>query len=308
MEDSKNNFKVDFIGIGAAKCATTWVYKCLLEHPQVCGPLKKELQFFLKNKSLHNTQTNKKYFDEGIYGRGISFYGKYFKHCSANSLKGEFSVSYMSDPNSADLIKSHFPNVKIIVCLRDPIKRAYSHYWFSREFLEWEKNKTFEDAIRNKDSVYIDQGMYFKHLKRFCDKFPTENIGIFFVEDLKKNSVKFMRNIYKFLGVDEKFIAQSVNKKENVSKKIRVALIRKAINNIAPMSLFFKKIKIYFLIDILRKLGVEDLIFFINNKLNIKTFKKPEMKEKTQKELRNIFREDITNLEKLINRNLDIWK
>lgn len=303
---NKNDFKLDFIGIGAAKCATTWVYQCLLEHPRICGPYRKELNFFITKKpTWGNTNIeHRKY----LYNRGISYYKKYFSHCMANAVKGEYSVSYFNGPGAAQLIKKHFPNVKLLVCLRDPVKRAYSHYLFAKEFLLLEKSQTFEEALKNHPEIYIEWSMYYKQLKNYLELFPKKNIGIFLIEDLKKNPVTFMKKIYEFLGVENDFVPPSAFEKENVAKKTKSKFVKKIINEIAKASIFLRKLHLYFIVDFLRKLGVENLVVYINNKLNIESFQKPPLNPVTERYLRNIFREDIEKLESLLKRDLSLWK
>jgi Sulfotransferase domain len=307
MKNNKNDFKVDFIGIGAAKCATSWAYKCLIEHPQVCGPLKKELHFFLQEKPPFSIGLEEH--SKFLYKKGISFYAKYFNHCKKNSIKGEFSVSYIADPNAASLIKKHFPDIKIIAILRDPTKRAYSLYWFAKEFRLREKNATFEDALKNKSDAYIKSGMYYQQLKPYLNLFPRENIGIFFVDDLKKDPKEFIQKMYKFLDVNESYIPPSIDMKENAAKSTRFKVVKKIIESgVSGASNLFKKIHIYFIVDYLRKLNIENFIYTINNKINVKSFVKPPINPETEKKLRKIFKRDIEMVEKITNKNLNNWK
>ena len=303
----KDDFKVDFIGIGAPKSATTWIYRCLLEHPEICGPYQKELNYFCTKNFPFKKVLGK---NDAYYSSndGIEHYKKYFSHCKKNLIKGEFSVYYIDDSGAAKLIKRHFPNIKIIVCFRNPVERAYSLYWYAKEYLLTEKSSSFKEAIMDNYGAYIDSGMYYKHLKVYYDLFPRENIKVLFIDDLKKNPIKFMRGIYSFLKVDKYFIASSVTRKENLAKKTRYKLVRKILENIAIISIFLKKQKLYFIVDFLRKLKLENLIFYILYKLNTSSFKKPKIDLKTEKKLRDIFRQDIEKLEELLNKDLSAWK
>ena len=62
MNQKNRNFKVDFIGIGAPRCGTTWIAKCLSEHPQICLSSVKETDFFGK-----------------YYRKGLSYYKSFFR-------------------------------------------------------------------------------------------------------------------------------------------------------------------------------------------------------------------------------------
>ena len=296
--------KIDFIGIGAAKCATTWLYRCLIEHPDICGPQIKEVNYFLTKK--HPLYTEEEFENRKmLFKNGLESYLNFFSHCSENSIKGEISVSYMSDPGSAKKIHETFPDVKIIAVLRDPVKRAHSFYWFARDFMLREKNKTFEDALENNPEIYINWGMYYKQLKPYFDLFPRENIGVFFVDDLKKDSVKFTQDVYKFLGADDKFIAPSAQKKENAASKVKFKWVRGLIDGAVKL---LYKLKLGVLIEFLKKLGFQELVYFIHYKLNVSKIKKPELNPETGKKLRDIFREDIDKLEKLLSKDLSGWK
>ncbi len=304
---NNNKFKIDFIGIGAAKCATTWVYRRLLEHPQICGPYIKEISFFLTRKYPLYSQ---KYFENKkiLANDGIKSYLSYFSHCKPDSIKGEFSVSYITDPKSAELIKHYFPDVKIIVCLRNPVKRAFSLYNYARDFIKKEKNETFEKALENNPDIYIDGGMYYQQLKRYFNLFPKKNIGIFLIDDIKKDPKLFMQDIFRFLEVSDEFSPPSLYERENEAKRVKFNFLRNLTDGSVEMMYQMSRVlKIGFLPGYLRKLGFQDIVNYIN-KINSKKIQKSFILPETEKKLRKIFREDIENLEKLINRDLKNWK
>jgi hypothetical protein len=305
----KNDLKVDFIGIGSAKCATTWVYRCLIEHPQICGNYVKELNFFLTRRNPFSEEVFDHY--KHLYHDGINSYLERFEDCPKDSVKGEISVHYISDPGTPGYIHKYFPNVKILVFLRDPVKRAYSYYWYARKFTLKEKNKSFEEALNDKISyeLYINRGMYYKHLKRYYDIFPRQNIGVFLIDDLKKDPVKFMQKVYDFLQVDANFIAPSCSRKENTARVVKFIWVRKVMEWLVYRFYDFLRLtRLYIIKDLAIKLGLQKFIYYTYNQINVESFKKPPINPETEKRLREIFREDINNLEKLINRDLGNWK
>ncbi len=109
------DFKIDFIGIGTGRSASTWIYECLREHSQICMSQPKETRFFNRN-----------------YEKGLKWYYKRFQNCSSFSIKGEYSPGYLVSLETPLLIKKHFPDAKLILCLRNPTERAYSHYFLSK--------------------------------------------------------------------------------------------------------------------------------------------------------------------------------
>ena len=119
----------DFICIGVQRAGTTWLYECLKEHPEVFVPETKELHFFNDN-----------------YEKGIEFYSQYFEEAdSVNQVIGELTPNYYHDIQALQRISQKLPNVKVILILREPIARAYSHYQLS--LTNQCKNMTFDEAL-----------------------------------------------------------------------------------------------------------------------------------------------------------------
>ena len=99
-----------FIGIGAQRTGTSWLYACMYEHPQVCMP-QKEINFFSRERN---------------WTRGYEWYEHLFAECPADAVAGEFSTSYLTDAATPARIHERYPDVKLIVSVRHPVERAYS--------------------------------------------------------------------------------------------------------------------------------------------------------------------------------------
>ena len=170
--------KIDFIGIGAHRSATTWIAEWLRRHPDVCFARRKEVAFF----------------NEDAYRKGIGYYESFF---NGEGLKGEFTPTYLYSKVVAKRINWFYPDVKLIVCLRNPVYRAYSHYNYDKA-LGLIPQVPFEEVVER----YIPSGMYSKHLKVYYDLFPKENIFVMKYENIEKDPQKFMDEIYSFLGLN----------------------------------------------------------------------------------------------------------
>ena len=115
--------KVDFFIVGAPKAGTTSLYHYLNEHPEISMSSQKEPDYF-SDADIQN---------EGMYyGKNridtIKKYHSLFDDNSESKLKGEASVSYLFYKNVPQKIKAYNPDSKIIIMLRNPIERAFSHY------------------------------------------------------------------------------------------------------------------------------------------------------------------------------------
>ncbi len=296
---NKDNFKVSFIAVGPPKCGTTWIYKCLEEHPQICMNRPKELHFFRKNKQKEKPG--------GLYEYGIDYYKRHFNHCQEEQIIGELGHLYFQREDSVKLIKKTFPDVKTIVCLRNPVNKLFSHYNHGAS-----KNvfkKSFEEMIKDREWVNRFTQDHI-HLKKFLDNFPKKNILILIYEDAKKNPKKFIQTIYKFIGVDENYIPKSVNIKYNSTA------LRYSTKNKKVKSFLFKVYNILRKIPILKNLmkltrekGITaKTLKTINSFTSKKEVKSPEIKKETKEKLKKITANDVTELEKLLGYKIKQWK
>lgn len=198
--------KPNFLVIGYMKCGTTALYDYIVKHPKIIHCREKEIKFF-SNDSLYNL--------------GIQWYLSNFPPIPENSgyMTGEASPNYvMGGLRTAQRVFDAFPDMKLIVILRNPIKRALSHYYFAlkrgakyRTFEEvisidikrFEKKIKKVDNITNMDlfSGAVLSGLYVYPLKQWMQIFPREQFLILKNEDLAKDTSATMNKVFEFLGV-----------------------------------------------------------------------------------------------------------
>jgi hypothetical protein len=102
--------ETNFLSIGAPRAGSTWIARNIGQHPDIYVHREKELHFF----DLH-------------YEKGIQYYEELFSDWSGESAVGKVTPAHFYKPNVAPLINEHFPNMKLIVSLRNRVERAYSH-------------------------------------------------------------------------------------------------------------------------------------------------------------------------------------
>lgn len=278
---NKKGITIDFIGIGASKAGSTYIWKCLEEHPQICGPKGyKEIAFF-----------------SAAYKKGMTWYESLFKTCNTGKIKGEFTPGYLACSKCSQRIKDNFPEVKIIAILRNPVDRAFSQYRADKKADLQCARLSFEEALKTKNK-FTNQGLYFQHLKRYFDIFPRDNIKILIFEEVKKEPLKYIQEVYDFLGVDGAYEPKTIDKKVNKSREFRFQGLHIMLCNM------FKKLKINRLFVKLRLTWLTKAF----KKLNTKKTETPKIKPETRQYLYNKFKDDINNLENLINKDLSIWK
>ena len=297
MVDKKPNFIV----IGAMKSATTSLYTYLKQHPDIFMTKVKEPMFF------NNFNQNTDFKVLGNKSKKVNSLLDYFSMFSSvenESAIGEASPSYIYNENAPHLIKEHLPDVKIIAILRQPTDRAYSNFLHTKR-ADRENVNSFEQAIKiEKERIsdnwsplyhYIQKGFYSVQLKRYYNLFPKENIKVYLFEDLVKNPKVTLKDIFKFLNVDENIEIDS-------SKKSNVSGTPKGI-----LGFILKKMRYY---NLMPKFVISDYLpTFIINLLFKSVYKDTEKLDSfLRKELTDkYYREEILKLEKLIDRDLSNW-
>ena len=205
-----------FIIIGAQRCGTTSLYDYLSNHPQIIPSPVKELFYF-----------------DDYYTRPIEWYKSFFptekerekleRDLVASVITGEASPSYFFHPYAAKRIKETLPDVKLILVLRDPIERAYSHYnhikRLNREPLSFEealekeleritpdveklaKDENYKADLR-RDYSYLTRGYYALQLKEWYKHFPKEQLLIIQSEEFYRETPKVYDEIVEYLGLN----------------------------------------------------------------------------------------------------------
>ena len=167
---------IQFIGIGAGKSGSTWLYENIRAHPEVFKGNPKEIQYFNKH-----------------YKKGISWYENHFVN-SQESICGEFSVQYLLCENCAERIKKDYPNVKLIAILRNPVSRMYSDYQHSIRKAEIKRTTKYSEFIR--DENRLKKGVYYNMLKRYYDLFDKKNIKVLILEDVVGDESRYIKEVY----------------------------------------------------------------------------------------------------------------
>jgi hypothetical protein len=194
--------QIDFIGIGAPKCGTTWLSAQLEAHPQIGFAPDKEVYYFadtimrrLAGKELH------------CFDRGEVWYHEQFPAArGAVSCRGEFCPSYLYLEEAADRIKSYRPDIKLLLCLRPPVEMIYSWYWYNRNAVVAPLPETFAGMMEN--PFLRDLGCYARHLKPYLDRFPADNILIVQFDAIRRAPDRVRESVYQFLNVDPAFQPQ----------------------------------------------------------------------------------------------------
>lgn len=217
---------LDFLIIGAQKAGSTSLRAFLGEQTE---------EIFILNRELHFWNRDGQYQD----GEGLSGYLKNFARAKPHQIKGEKSPSYLMSQEVPERIYKHFPEVKLIAILRNPIDRAYSAYWHGRRVGAIAATTTFGEAVRthvvNRGKPYGDMvspGFYSKHIERYLQYFPLEQIHIISFESTLTQSSDELHGVLKFLlpySAISNEESQLAFPKKNVARASRFPKLNEAI-------------------------------------------------------------------------------
>lgn len=267
-----------FIGIGAQKCASTWLYGALQQRPEVTMSEVKEVDFFSY------------YFD-----RGYEWYERNFENDANSEHRGEISPSYFVHPNAAARAATYNKDLKIFVTLRDPVARIYSNHLHEvRKGHVSGSNLVFENAMGN-NPLYREQGHYAAHLTRWFEHFPRKNIHVFFQEDINADSAGMAQQVSDALGLatTENFL----DLRANESVRYRNAIVGEAL---WKMGNFARKNDMGHLVEGVKSLpGIRQMR--AKNRESIRDVVEPMLQD-TETELTQYYAEDVTKLEDLLER------
>jgi hypothetical protein len=195
----------DAVILGAQKCGTTSLHGYLVQHPGVIPPLRKEVHYFDLN-----------------YPRGEAWYRAHFGRIGEAGLNLDASPYYLFHPAVPARLHALLPDARLVVLLRDPVRRAYSHYWHERakgrEKLEFEEAIAAEPARiaaaeagladgslgRSADHQhfsYLARGRYAEQLERWFALYPRERFHVVRFEDLVKEPLARLNDVLAFLGL-----------------------------------------------------------------------------------------------------------
>ena len=184
-------------------------------------PNKKELHYFTQpNISKLNKGPGDIEAKKGQV-KNLDSYFELFKSATKEKTIGETSPSYINYPSSFKKINKYLENPKIIILLRDPIKRAYSNYLHlfreQRETESFSKSLTLEDS--RKSQSYSDFWLYtfnsFYYDKIIEAKKTFSEVLILTQEELNSDTAKTLTKVYKFLGVNSEFIPSNLDNRYN---------------------------------------------------------------------------------------------
>jgi hypothetical protein len=292
----------NFLIIGPAKSATTSLYHYLGQHPEIYISPVKEPRFFAYEGERPAFAGPGDDFVAKSSIIDIDSYRALFDGVKGEVAIGEASPNYLYVPKAPERIRQHIPDAKLIAILRNPVERAYSNFMHNiRDGVE--PIADFAQALREEPIRirnnwaprwhYRNQGFYSAQLIRYFERFERNQVKILLYDEFGANTRGIMRELFCFLGVDENF-APNVSTRYNMSGIPQNHMVNNILKQQQRLQRFSKR----FIPEKLRRIALN----IRNNNLV-----KPTLSAEIRAGLMDDYKEDIRQLEQLIERDLSGW-
>ena len=209
-----------FLIAGAMRSGTTSLNAYLRQHPDVSVSQPKEVHFFDTN-----------------FTKGVDWYLQHFPDSDDSVAVGEATPDYMYHPEAMERLNETLPDSRILILLRDPVDRAYSHYWHNRsrgkEDLPFGAALDAEtERIRDQGSPdravysYVDRGQYFRQLNSMLSRIARERVLIQTFDELTADPAAVYKRTCRFIGVSDDFIPDLLGDPVNAFVEFRSKTMR----------------------------------------------------------------------------------
>jgi hypothetical protein len=294
----------NFLVIGAGKSGTTSLYHYLKQHPEIyMSPIKEPKFFALEGKTPDFRGPGDEVHMNRKSVTDVGAYRALFSGVTDEKAVGEASTLYLYSPEAPARIRHHVPHARLIAILRNPVDRAFSSYLHCVRD-RGEPLGDFARALREEEGRiekgwgpiwhYKNAGFYSAQLERYFDAFGRDQIKVFLYEDLKGDPAGVLRDIFRFVGVDDTHLPD-FSLKHNISGVPRSRLVHELLNKPNPIKAAFRPL----LPAKLRKR--------FNHNLTGRNLLRPRLSPEVRGRLIETYAEDILRVQELIDRDLSRW-
>tara|TARA_Y100000031_G_scaffold103504_1_gene113664 strand:- start:144572 stop:145363 length:792 start_codon:yes stop_codon:yes gene_type:complete len=192
---------VSFFYLGPPKTASTWVFECLKEHPQICATDHSETNFF----DIH-------------FHKGLTWYDALFPKCEANQIRIDCTPTYINSLQALERILDYNPDAKFTYGVRNPVDRAFSGYWHVKRTrdITYDFHSIMDTYVWFR--AWVEPGLISSQIAWLQDRVGKENCKPIFFDDLKEDKEKMVVDLFDFVGIESNFTPQTLHTAVNVAR------------------------------------------------------------------------------------------
>lgn len=288
-----------FVIGGARKAGTTSLWSYLRTHPDIGMAIVKEPQFFTRQQGRVDSGNDFGPPRSGTFDRGWETYAEIFRGTEDRAARGEASTMYLDAPDSAELIRATMPDMKLIFCLRNPVDRIYSHYWFERQAERLPEFSEMARARHRRFDWYVHQSHYSQHLERYFDHFDRSRIHLVVAEDLYASTRPTVEEACVFVGVDPHLLPEDELEPKNEGATSRSVGVQRLLTQ-------HKREWTRYVPRFLRPFARSAISWLVEK--NRRPFNYPPMDPDVRAALLDEFENEVDGMEKILQRDLSLWR
>ncbi len=269
----------NFLVIGNLRSGTTWLDNCLRQHPDVFLPRHVKGTHFFSHR----------------FHKGVPWYERHFDARQDERAVGEVSALCLGSEVAARNIHQVIPHARLIACLRDPMTSVWSHYL--RELRQGRSRGPFLETLRGHPEI-IGYHLHHRNLSRYLELFPREQILIILYDDISERPREILAEVFRFLGIQDDIVPDLATSRVNEARFIRFPFLARPIMEIRWR---LRDHRMYRVINLVKQLGLVDLVFGLGAPRGL------EYRAEDRRAVRELFLEDVSELAKLVSRDLGHW-
>ncbi|MGD0670628.1 MAG: sulfotransferase [Candidatus Binatus sp.] len=269
----------EIIGAGPGRTGTTWLHRVLEGHVDLPYGVK-ETQFF-----------------SFYYDKGIDWYARHFRYATGQRPIVEI-CPYLFDPLTPDRIKTHIPNCRVIITLRDPVEHSFSVYKLVAHYA-WARG-SFDEVLKSRPSLG-GGNRYAFHLRKWFENFGRQNVLITMYDELREQPQTYLDRVTDFIGIERIALSARPEIRDDVHSFDRAPKNRRLARSATRLMYWFKVRQAYGAINLLDRWGVWDFCHGRGEPFGRMT---PEQEE----HLRQRYLPEVEELEELLAIDLSAWK
>ncbi|MBF6569729.1 MAG: sulfotransferase [Candidatus Binataceae bacterium] len=272
----------EFFAVGPPRTATTWLHEVLTGHVNLPRIVKEPRFFDLR------------------YSKGLAWHRRHFEPIFEGLPIGEISPTYFYSIDAIRRIAQLTPQAKILITLRDPVKRLYSLY--KMKVGDGTIRMSFKDAVRRHPEM-IESNRYEFYIRKWIGTFGEKQTLVIMQEELLRDAGAYLDKVCRFIGIPPFEVSDAEGRRRSNSADEPCSATVKWLSAIAVRAADSLNTNNFArTMAVVRKLGVRKL-FLRDEPVRIPPLD-PEFAEQMRREMRP----QIESLEVLLNTDLSAWK
>ena len=312
----------DFLIAGERRCGTTSLYHWLSGHPAVRMYPRSDTSWFIDD-GVKGKTWREGYVDPALWKKdhNVEAYAARFEPAEADTVTGEKCADLMYWQPSHERLRRFLPEAKFIIVLRNPVRRAWSHYCNEvgkgretlsiREALAQEDTRASQSDFARYHLSYRRRGNYDDSLSRFLEYIPRENVMIVIHEKLIHDRQQELARIARFIGAEPAEAFPEEGKRHNTNwtmlRRDWVEPLHLTALDNAWHWMMQKLANLLFLGSRNRKARRRMFMFVAERPFRV-PMRNTRLPDDIAAELAKYYAPHIETLEKLINEDLSVWK